>query len=300
MKWKNLGIVFGKKNFPKWNKSHAWVPTAFKIKDSIYRIFYAGRDKWNHSNIGAFNIDMNKPQKIFNISKKPILYKGARGYFDDCAAIPCQIFKFKKKYYLYYIGWTQGVTVPYIASIGLATAKGLSGKFTKFSNAPIIGRTKSDPIFTASSFVVREKSFFRIYYTSNKKWVKKKKFIPKYNIREAISKDLINWVYNKDTIKLKKKEIAITRPWIIKIYNKNLMFYSYRSKNYKIGIAIKNKKNNWIRKDKEIKIINERNKFDNKMQEYASVIKFKKNYFMFYNGNNYGEKGIGLAILEKN
>ena len=36
-------------------------------------------------------------------------------------------------------------------------------------------------------------------------FINPKKFIPKYNIREAIYKDLINWVYNKDTIKLKKK-----------------------------------------------------------------------------------------------
>ena len=30
--------------------------------------------------------------------------------------------------------------------------------------------------------------------------------------------------------------------------------------------------------------------------EYASVIKYKNKYIMFYNGNNYGFDGIGLAV----
>ena len=30
--------------------------------------------------------------------------------------------------------------------------------------------------------------------------------------------------------------------------------------------------------------------------EYAAVVKYKEHYYMFYNGNNYGENGIGLAV----
>ena len=33
------------------------------------------------------------------------------------------------------------------------------------------------------------------------------------------------------------------------------------------------------------------------MHCYPHVIKFKKNLYMFYNGNNYGKSGIGLAKL---
>ena len=35
------------------------------------------------------------------------------------------------------------------------------------------------------------------------------------------------------------------------------------------------------------------------MQEYGSIVKHDNNLYMFYNGNNYGEDGIGLARLEK-
>jgi hypothetical protein len=30
--------------------------------------------------------------------------------------------------------------------------------------------------------------------------------------------------------------------------------------------------------------------------EYAAVVKYEDRHFMFYNGNNYGFDGIGLAV----
>ena len=41
------------------------------------------------------------------------------------------------------------------------------------------------------------------------------------------------------------------------------------------------------------------NNFDNKSQEYSSIIKIKKSYYMFYNGNDYGKEGVGLAIFDE-
>ena len=78
------------------------------------------------------------------------------------------------------------------------------------------------------------------------------------------------------------------------------MIYSYgqmKNKNsYKIGSY--NKNGNWIRKDSDIKIINYKDKFDDKTQEYGATISYKGKNYIFYNGNNFGEKGIGLAIEE--
>ena len=53
-----------------------------------------------------------------------------------------------------------------------------------------------------------------------------------------------------------------------------------------------------LRKDNSIKIINSKDNFDTQMQEYASIIQYKKKFLMFYNGNKFGEKGIGLAVLK--
>lgn len=35
------------------------------------------------------------------------------------------------------------------------------------------------------------------------------------------------------------------------------------------------------------------------MIEYPAVITYQGKQYMFYNGNNYGASGIGLAVLER-
>ena len=177
-------------------------------------------------------------------------------------------------------------------------SKNLNGKFTRYSEAPIIGKTKEEPIFVASCFIEKRKKF-EMWYTSNNSWKKiNKKFIPKYNIKLATSHNGISWKFENNSINFKSDtEIAITRPWIVNFKRKKTMFYSYRGKNYKIGYAEKSK-DKWIRKD-NLKIIRSTDLFDNQMNEYGSVVSYKDKYFMFYNGNNYGEKGVGIAELKK-
>jgi len=305
MKLISLGLIFKRKNFPKWNKSHAWVPTPIMISKSKCKIFYAGRDKNNQSHIGSFEIDLNKPYKILNVSKSPILSLGKLGYFDDSAVIPCQVFYFKNKYYLFYVGWTQGKKIPYMASIGLACSKNLSKKFKRYSEAPIIGRTNEDPIFAASCFVKKEKNYFKIYYTSNLRWQANRGILtPKYLIKEGFSKNLINWKFKKVALSHKRNEVALTRPWILDTKkNKSVMIYSFgkikkKKNNYKIGMALPIK-GRWKRLDSKVKVINNFDKFDLNTQEYAASVKFNGRNYVFYNGDNFGKNGIGLAIMEE-
>lgn len=305
MNWQSLGSIFDPTKYLKWVESHAWVPTPIIIKKDIVRVFFAGRDKENHSNIGYFDISLKNTKKILNVSKTPVLKKGRLGCFDDTAAIPSQIIKVGKKYFLYYVGWTRGITVPYISSIGLAIAKNLNGKFERFSEAPIIGRNSNDPIFTASCFVEKQNKKFKMIYTSNKSWKNGKFFTPNYNLKSASSKNGIEWKTTNNFLIKKnvKNEMAITRPWIINAKKKKILFYSYKNyknqgRNYRIGIAMFNKKQ-WKRKDNDLKILNKKDMFDKHMQEYAGIVKYNKNYYMFYNGNNYGEKGVGLATISE-
>ena len=304
MRLRSFGLIFKKKHFPKWNKTHAWVPTPVILKKNICRVFYAGRDEKNLSKIGSFDINLSRPKKILNVSSSPVLSLGKIGYFDDCAVIPSQIFYFNKNYYLFYVGWTQGKTVADIASIGLAYTKNLNKKFKRTSEVPLIGKSRYDPIFTASCFCVKENNKLKLYYSSNTRWkVINKVPTPKYLIKEASSKNLFNWQFkNKKTFRHKDKEIALTRPWIFKHENKEMMLYSYgkmknKKNNYRIGLAVKNK-SVWKRMDKKLKIYNSVDNFDNKTKEYASAINYAGKTYVFYNGNNYGEKGIGLAIID--
>ena len=141
-------------------------------------------------------------------------------------------------------------------------------------------------------------------YTSNKSWKNKSYLKPNYALKEANSSNGIFWkVGNKFLLRKSINEMAITRPWVLNLKKRCFLIYSYKSyknkgKNYKIGIAEKTN-NDFIRKDGSIKIFNNKDFFDDKMQEYAGIVEHKNFFYMFYNGNNYGEKGIGLAAISK-
>ena len=102
---------------------------------------------------------------------------------------------------MYYIGWTQGAKVPYIAALGLASSNSLNKKFKRISEAPVIGRSNNDPIFTASCYVQKFKNNFKIFYTSNLKWTNIKNVLtPKYLIKEGLTKNLIDLKFKKIAI----------------------------------------------------------------------------------------------------
>ena len=77
------------------------------------------------------------------------------------------------------------------------------------------------------------------------------------------------------------------------------MWYCYEKNkgSYNIGYAESKNGVSWKRLDKNIKFIGPKNLWDKKMMEYPSVIQINNKKYMLYNGNNYGETGIGLAEL---
>ena len=99
MLWKSKGLIFNSSKKVKHIKSHSWVPTPIKLKAGLFKIFYAGRDKFNHSNIYSFNYSFKK-LKVVSFSQRPHLIKGRLGCFDDCAVIPSHIIFHKKQFYL--------------------------------------------------------------------------------------------------------------------------------------------------------------------------------------------------------
>ena len=301
IKFKKNGLILKPRDIP-WVKTHLWVPTAHKLDQGKIIVFFAGRNYQNESDIGYFVYDINL-KKVIKISKKPILTRGELGTFDDSAAIPSHLIKIGKKFFMYYVGWTKGYKVPFFSSIGLAISNNIYGPYKKFGKAPIIGRSNEDPFFVATCFVEKKKKLFEMYYTSNLSWKKKKnKSIPLYLIKKCTSKDGFKWKFNKSRIiNFKhKSEVAITRPWILIFKKRRTMFFSCKKKFYKIYAAFEDKKNNsWKRKLSISFGNNLKHKFDSKSQEYSSVIKVKQSYYMFYNGNNYGKEGIGLAIFDE-
>ena len=137
-----------------------------------------------------------------------------------------------------------------------------------------------------------------MYYVSGCGW--KHKDLPRYNIKIATSND--GRVWNRDghvCIDFKdSNENALARPYVLFEDEIWKMWFSHKGETYRFGYAESENGIIWERRDEFSGLNVSRSGWDSEMIEYAAVINHKGQHFMFYNGNNYGEHGIGLAIEE--
>lgn len=303
MEWEKKGLIFNVEKNSDWMYSHAAVPFAEHVKDDIFRIYFTTRDRINRSHGAFIDVDIKNPKRILNISPEPIIKPGPLGSFDDSGTMPTCIVNFQNQKYLFYQGWTLGVTVPFYVNIGLAISNGPKIGFKKIGAYPLFDRNNSDPYFTGTGYVDIEGGIWRMWYLSGVMWKITNKF-PKhfYNIKYAESNDGIQWIRKGITcISFKsKEEYAISRPCVIKTSKNFLMFYSYRGGKvtYRIGYAESNNGIRWTRMDEEIGIDISSHGWDSEMIEYPFVFTHKGSTYMLYNGNEYGRSGFGYAILK--
>lgn len=302
MKWIKKGLILEPTGKLDWMVTHAGLPFAEKIEGDIYRIYFHGRDYQNRSQPGYIEIDINEPQKILSITEKPVLSLGSLGAFDDSGVMPSWIVDYNGTKYMYYIGWNQGVTVPFYTFTGLAVSQDGGETFQRFSKAPILGRNDVDPYLAPSPCVIIENGVWRMWYSSCVGWqIENGKPKHYYHIKYAESKDGIDWQRRGVMcIDFKSKdEYAIARPCVLKEDGIYKMWYSYRGESYRIGYAESKDGIHWERKDDEAGIDVSESGWDSEMIEYAFVFEHKGKKYMLYNGNGYGKTGLGYAILKE-
>ena len=142
--------------------------------------------------------------------------------------------------YLYYIGWSRGVSVPFYTFIGCAISVDGGETFSRVSNAPIVERDSQDAFLTTSPWVLVEDGLWRMWYASGTGWqATDDRPRHSYHIRYAESDDGIVWRrtgrvcidYADDD------EYAIARPCVVKTDSGYEMWYSCRGAKYRIGYA---------------------------------------------------------------
>jgi len=306
-KWKKLGIIFKPNQHNDWMQSHAMLPTADLVYNGIYRIYFGSRNSNNQSHIGYFVIDLSN-LSILEISNSPVLLPGKLGTFDDNGVLPSSIIEINNVKYMYYIGFKPGGTTRMDLFGGLAIFKNET-ILERYSEAPIIERCKVNPYINTAPFVIENHNHnnriphkYFMYYVAGCGWINKD--LPKYNIQIAFSNDGVEWERNGQVcIDFKNdNEVALARPYVVWNNEKYHMWFSYKGESYHIGYAISEDGVNWIRCDDIGGMKNSQhnnNDFDSDMVAYACVIYYKKKYFMFYNGNNYGFDGIGVAVADE-
>ena len=298
MRWVKHGLIFAPPRGLSWMASHASVPCARVLDDDLVRVFFGGRDEQGRSSVGWFDFDPRKPSNLKQLCERPALEPGGLGAFDESGAVGSCVLDFGGSTWLYYVGWTRGVTVPFYNSIGLAHSDDGGVSFRRVSEGPIVGRDGIDPYFTASSCVLIDEGVWRMWYLSCTSW----KIVdgePRhfYHIRHAESDDGVQWRRaGKVCIDYESaEEYAISRPSVVRDGDLYRMWYSYRGPSYRIGYAESHDGLEWERRDEEVGIDVSADGWDSEMIEYPCVFDQSGHRYMLYNGNGYGLTGIGLA-----
>lgn len=309
MGWIKKGVIFNTDHNQDWMVSHACVPTVYKLNEDRWRIFFAPRNERGQSIPTFIDVDANDPTKVLYVHDKPIMELGELGTFDDGGIMPCCTVSTDNGLYLYYVGWNPSGSVAYRNAIGLAVSHDGGNTFERMFPGAIVDRNRTEPFFTASPYVMKEKDIWHMWYASSTGFVVVKgRPEPLYVIKYADSRDGINWRRtNKTCIEPKDDFEANARATVIKENGAYRMWFAYRGSfdfrdgkdSYRIGYAESRNAVDWKRMDDKSGIELSKDGWDSKMQTYPAVVQNKSKKYLFYNGNGFGKTGIGLAIYDE-
>jgi hypothetical protein len=310
MRWRKHGVIFTAANQFDWMAHHACVPIADTVGDDVLRIYFGPRDRQGRSRVAFIDVDAGDPSRILRIHDRPVLDLGRTGGFDDSGVMPSCIVNHEGRKYLFYIGWNKGVTVPYRNAVGLAVSEDGGLTFERVFEGPIVDRTRLEPYFCASPFALIDNGVWKLWYASSTGFLEiKGQMEPLYQIKYAESADGFEWSRpNITCIEYEFEGEANARPCVIKEHGIYRMWYCFRGSvdfrtdrntSYRLGYAESSDGIRWERFDRLIGIERSEKGWDSLMMEYPFVYERQGVKHMLYNGNGFGETGIGYAVLEE-
>ena len=298
-KWIKEGLIFNE------HKSQLPVPI---IDGNKIRIFYSTR-------IGGksvpmwIDLNLNNCKEIIGRSDSPILDLGKPGLFDWSGVMPTCVIKKDSVYFLYYIGWSQRIDVPYHNNLGLALSKDGGLTWEKYSDGPVLSTSYKEPGYIGTCDIIEIGDRYIMYYLSCREWIEHEgRMEPIYDVKIAESMDLINWdPLDYTALKLEGNEGGISSARVIPENDSYSMYFSVRdkigyredvNKSYRIKKAISKDGFNWDRVEGTELGISD-NEWENFMVCYPGILETEKEILMFYNGNGFGDTGICYARKNK-
>lgn len=305
MKWIKLGVVWNTDGKQAWSRSHAMGPTPFLLDEETIRVFLTTLDEQGRGRPMFVDVAADNPTRVLNVSRCPLLDIGVPGTFDDNGLMAISFVQTKSgELFMYYAGFEICTQIRYRILSGLAISADGGESFKRYSKAPILERTSEELYFRCGPFAMLDEGVFKLWYVAGSEWMKLNgKAMPVYDLRYLESTDGIHWA-DRGTLSMAitgEDEHGFGRPWVIKRGpNDYQLFYSIRRRSfgaYRLGYAESTDGIHWVRKDDEMGLDVSPDGFDTHAIMYSAVINVKGKTYCFYNGNNFGEGGFGVAEL---
>jgi hypothetical protein len=269
-------------------------------RDGELQLFFSSRDERGRSHTARTRLELSHSGARTRGQPEHLLSPGPLGAFDDSGAMGACLVAHEGREYLYYIGWSLGVTVPFSTSIGLAVSEDGGRSFERVSRAPVVGRTDADPFLATSPYVVAEDGRWRMWYASGERWEATEDG-PRhyYRIVYAESLDGVAWEPSGRVCVdfADDDEYAVARPCVVEDRSGYHMWFSCRGAGapYHIGYAHSPDGLTWSRDDAKAGLWSHGTDWESSSVEYGFVFDHEGARWILYNGNDYGATGIGLA-----
>jgi len=311
MNWVKKGLLFNVSGTEDWAASHCHKPTPLLIDNDTIRIFFGVRDSTRHTRTTFLDAKVldDGSLVVSYVHDRPVLDLGTIGAFDDSGVNVCSLVRRENTVYMYYIGWNPSTTVHTRNSIGLAVSADDGITFQRLYQGAVLDRNKDEPFYTGAVDVRCELDGWKLWYTSGTEWkiINSKPEIC-YHVKYATSVDGVDWIRRNQSCILPASALeAVARPCVLLGSSGYKMWYSRRlidgfrlnpKNGYRGGYAESQDGMHWKRMDSAFGIDVSQYGWDSEAIAYPYLLgtKVKGYYFMFYNGNGFGQSGFGYAV----
>jgi hypothetical protein len=303
MLWAKKGLIYAQDGTRDWAKHSVLQPTPLVRPDGRIRLYAGFRDAAGVGRVGYVDVAADDPSRVLGVSERPVLDIGAPGAFDDNGVVPTAIVRHEDKVYLYYAGYQLGTRVRFLAFGGRAVSTDGGETFVRHGTVPVMDRTDEELCFRVAHTVRVEGDVWRVWYGGGSEWISgTNKTLPVYDIRYMESTDGVTFPSRGRAClpTAGGDEYRIGRPFVIRHDDLYRMFYCAGSqrRGYRLGYAESADGLRWDRKDDELRGLDvSASGWDSQMVAFPSVVTCGARTYLFYNGNNYGESGVGYAEL---
>jgi hypothetical protein len=299
--WQKKGLVFAtaRQGAGGWMRHSALTPTPHRLDDERIRVYAGFRDGEGVSRIGYVDVRADDPTVVINVSREPALDIGRGGCFDDNGVILGDVVDGPGGLHLFYVGFQRVARAKFLAFTGLAVSSDGGEHFRRVQETPILDRAPGRSTIAAVHSARFEQGRWKLWYAVGDDWeeIGGAPF-PRYHIRCVETADL-GAIPREDRICLLPRgdEYRIGRPRVYRIDGRQVMYFTRGNRNgeYFPGLAVSDDGVRWERRDEEFGLALSASGWDSRTLCYPALLRQHDRLLMFYNGNDMGVDGFGLA-----
>ncbi|MGN6280379.1 hypothetical protein [Frateuria sp.] len=299
--WQKKGLVFDttRRSVGAWMRHSALTPTPVALDDGRIRVYAGFRDAEGVSRIGYVDVRADDPTVVTGVSREPVLDIGRGGCFDDNGMILGDVVQGPGGLHLFYVGFQRVARAKFLAFTGLAVSCDGGEHFRRVQETPILDRAPGRSTIAAVHSAHYAAGRWRLWYAAGDDWepIDGKPF-PRYHIRHAETASL-DVITRSDQVCLRPRgsEYRIGRPRVYRLDGRYVMYFTRgnRTGEYFPGVAVSDDGLAWERRDESLGLSLSDSGWDSRTICYPALLPQRDRLLMFYNGNDMGVDGFGVA-----